>query len=104
LLELLDVTGCLVTIDAIGTQTEIAKMIVERGGDYLLPVKENQGQLYEDLEKLFSIEEREGFITPGYTLSGKWTIIMAGWRSGNAGLLRMQNVWITCEERTTGNS
>ncbi len=63
LLELLDITGCLVTIDAIATQTEIAKMIVERGGDYLLPVKENQGQLYEDLEKLFSIEEQEGFIT-----------------------------------------
>lgn len=67
LLELLDITGCLVTIDAIGTQTEIAKTIVERGGDYLLPVKENQGQLYEDLEKLFSIEESEGFITPGYS-------------------------------------
>jgi len=71
LLELLDITGCLVTIDAIGTQTEIAKTIVDRGGDYLLPVKENQGHLYEDLEKLFSIEEREGFITPGYTYTRK---------------------------------
>lgn len=67
LLELLDITGCLVTIDAIGTQTEIAKTIVEQGGDYLLAVKENQGQLYADMEKLFSIEEQEGFSTPGYS-------------------------------------
>jgi predicted transposase YbfD/YdcC len=87
LLELLDVTGCLVTIDAIGTQTEIAKMIVERGGDYLLPVKENQGQLYEDLEKLFSIEEREGFITPGYTYARKV--------DNNHGRLEIRECWAT---------
>jgi predicted transposase YbfD/YdcC len=67
LLELLDITGCIVTIDAIGTQIEIAKAIIERGGDYLLPVKENQGHLYEAMEKLFSIEEQEGFSTPGYS-------------------------------------
>jgi len=87
LLELLDVTGCLVTIDAIGTQTEIAKKIVERGGDYLLPVKENQGQLYEDLEKLFSIEEREGFITPGYTNARKV--------DNNHGRLEIRECWAT---------
>lgn len=44
---------CLVTIDAIGTQTEIAGQIVEQGGDYLLEVKENQSHLYQDLEYLF---------------------------------------------------
>ena len=87
LLELLDITGCLVTIDAIGTQTEIAKMIVERGGDYLLPAKENQGQLYEDLEKLFSIEEREGFITPGYTYTRKV--------DNNHGRLEIRECWAT---------
>ena len=87
LLELLDITGCLVTIDAIGTQMEIAKMIVERGGDYLLPVKENQGQLYEDLEKLFGIEEREGFITPGYTYVRKV--------DDNHGRLEIRECWAT---------
>lgn len=71
LLKLLDITGCLVTVDAIGTQTEIAATILEQGGDYLLPVKENQGQLYENLESLFSIEEQEGFTTPGYTYTRK---------------------------------
>jgi predicted transposase YbfD/YdcC len=67
LLQLLDITGCLVTIDAIGTQTEIAETIINQGGDYLLSVKENQPQLYEDLERLFSIDEQEGFSSSGYS-------------------------------------
>lgn len=87
LLELLDITGCLVTSDALGTQTEIAKTIIDRGGDYLLPVKENQGQLYEDLEKLFSIEEREGFITPGYTYTRKG--------DANHGRVEIRECWAT---------
>ncbi len=87
LLELLDITGCLVTIDAIGTQTEIAETIVDRGGDYLLPVKENQGQLFEDMEKLFGIEEQEGFITPGYTYARKV--------DDNHGRLEIRECWAT---------
>lgn len=53
LLRLLDISGCIVTIDAIGTQTEISKTIIEGGGDYLLCVKENQGHLFEDVQYLF---------------------------------------------------
>ena len=71
LLQLLDVSGCLVTIDAMGTQTEIAETIFDQGGDYLLAVKENQGQLYENLERLFSIDEQEGFSDPGYSYTRK---------------------------------
>ena len=87
LLELLDIAGCLVTIDAIGTQSEIAKKVVDGGGDYLLPVKENQGQLFEDMEKLFSIEEREGFITPGYTYARKV--------DDNHGRVEIRECWAT---------
>jgi len=54
LLRVLELTGCIVTIDAIGCQTKIAEMIVQQGGDYLLAVKENQGQLYQDLQDLFA--------------------------------------------------
>jgi predicted transposase YbfD/YdcC len=61
LLHLLELSGCLVTIDAIGTQTEIAQQIVEQGGDYLLAAKENQGHLYEDLENLFQLERQQEF-------------------------------------------
>jgi predicted transposase YbfD/YdcC len=50
LLELLDLDGALVTIDAIGCQKAIAKKIVDRGGDYVLVVKANQGRLLEDIQ------------------------------------------------------
>jgi predicted transposase YbfD/YdcC len=53
LLALLDLKGCLVTIDAIGCQKGIAKQIVEAGGDYVLQVKENQPILLEDIKTCF---------------------------------------------------
>ncbi len=49
LLDALDLRGCTVTIDAMGCQKEIARHIRERGGDYVLAVKENQGTLYDDV-------------------------------------------------------
>jgi predicted transposase YbfD/YdcC len=54
LFKLLEVKGCIVMVDAIGTQTKIAKTIIEQGGDYILAVKENQGHLYEDIHDLFA--------------------------------------------------
>ena len=53
LLQLLDVRGCLVTIDAAGTQTKIAATIVEREADYLLALKKNQKGLAEDVQTLY---------------------------------------------------
>lgn len=52
LLELLDLEGALVTIDAMGCQKEIAEQVVEQGGDYVLTVKENQPKLYEEIGRL----------------------------------------------------
>jgi predicted transposase YbfD/YdcC len=49
LLELLDLHGALVTIDAMGCQKAIAAKVVEGGGDYVLTVKENQEQLLTDI-------------------------------------------------------
>jgi len=53
LLELLDLEGAVVTIDAMGCQKEIAAGIVSGGGQYVLAVKENQPHLYEDIERAF---------------------------------------------------
>ena len=50
LLEMLEIKGCIVTIDAMGTQTEIAKSIIDNGGDYILALKENQKTLYNDVK------------------------------------------------------
>jgi predicted transposase YbfD/YdcC len=61
LLKLLNVLGCVVTIDAMGTQTNIAKTIVEANADYVLSVKENQGHLYEDISVLFAVDQAQDF-------------------------------------------
>src|SRR5256886_14142137 len=50
LLEMLDLHGALVTIDAMGCQKEMAKQIVAGGGDYVLAVKGNQEHLLEDIQ------------------------------------------------------
>lgn len=50
LLELLDLHGALVTIDAMGCQKAIARKVMDRGGDYVLTVKDNQEHLLEDIE------------------------------------------------------
>jgi predicted transposase YbfD/YdcC len=63
LLELLELRGCIVTIDAMGTQKKIAERIIEEGADYILPVKENQPQLHGDIKLLFETENLEGFET-----------------------------------------
>jgi predicted transposase YbfD/YdcC len=51
LLELLCVKGALVTIDAMGCQKDIAAKIIERGGDYVLTVKDNQPTLLADIQE-----------------------------------------------------
>jgi predicted transposase YbfD/YdcC len=61
LLELLELSGCLVTIDAIACQTEIARRIVAAGADYVLAVKQNQKQLYDDVSWFFLVNIAENF-------------------------------------------
>jgi predicted transposase YbfD/YdcC len=53
LLELLDLNGAVVTIDAMGCQKDIAAKIIAGGGQYELAVKENQPHLYEDIARAF---------------------------------------------------
>lgn len=66
LLGLLVIKGCLVTIDAMGCQTEIAEQIIDQGGDYLLAVKKNQKYLYEDIKHLFKHATAENFERTGF--------------------------------------
>ena len=53
LLEMLEVSGCIVTIDAMGCQKEITETIVEEGADYVLALKDNQSGLREEAEAIF---------------------------------------------------
>ena len=61
LLQLLELAGCIITIDAMGCQREIAREIIEAQADYLLAVKENQGRLYDDVRDLFEGAEEYDF-------------------------------------------
>jgi predicted transposase YbfD/YdcC len=54
LLEMLALEGAIVTIDAMGCQTEIAQKIIDRGGDYVLNVKGNQPTLRNGIEEVFA--------------------------------------------------
>jgi predicted transposase YbfD/YdcC len=53
LLDMLYIKGCLITIDAMGCQKTIAKAITDKGADYILAVKENQGHLLDDIKEAF---------------------------------------------------
>src|SRR2546425_1480860 len=54
LLQQLALAGCIVTIDAMGTQTKIADQIIEQAGEYALALKDNQGNLYEEVKATFA--------------------------------------------------
>ena len=58
LLEMLELKGAIISIDAIGCQKEIAKKIVNGGGDYVLAVKDNQPSLHEAIRTFF-VERHE---------------------------------------------
>jgi len=72
LLEALEVEGCIVTIDAMGCQTEIAEKIIMREANYVLALKENQGNLYEDAVHLF--DDLEGSQYKAYAFDYDKTI------------------------------
>lgn len=61
LLEIIELSGCLVTIDAMGCQTEIAKKIVEAGADYVLAVKGNQPSLHDGIRAFFERPLEDNF-------------------------------------------
>lgn len=67
LLRLLDVSGCIVTIDAMGCQTAIAEQIIAQQADYVLAVKGNQANLYEDTALFFHLAQQNDFQKVTYT-------------------------------------
>lgn len=60
LLELLDIEGSIVTIDAMGTQVAIAEMVIDRKADYILSVKGNQPELLEQVKGRFEKQAPAG--------------------------------------------
>ena len=72
LLKLLDISGCIITIDAMGTQKKIAKTIIDKGADYILAVKENHKDLYKQTVLFF--DQMEQMKQQGYSFQQDTTV------------------------------
>ena len=64
LLEKLELSGCIVTLDAMGCQRAIAKQVKEGGGDYVLSLKRNQPELAREVGEYFEAAREEDFDRP----------------------------------------
>ena len=65
LLEMLDVSGCIITADAMSCQKEIVKKIAEKGADYVLSLKDNQPTMRREVEEYFEAARQESRDYPG---------------------------------------
>ena len=61
LLKVLDISGCIVTIDAMGCQKKIAEEIIDSEADYILALKGNQGNLAKNVEAFFTEADEKGY-------------------------------------------
>jgi predicted transposase YbfD/YdcC len=95
LLELLDVRGATVTIDAMGCQKNIAQKIVDGQGDYYLAVKENQPQLYQKVKSLLDEAILENFAGMKHDCFEQ--------SNGGHGRIETRRVWITPDVKWLGD-
>ncbi|MHB8765465.1 MAG: ISAs1 family transposase [Deferrisomatales bacterium] len=89
LLGLLEISGCVVTIDAMGCQKKIAETIVARGADYVLAVKDNQPGLLEDIKPFF--EDVIAGAPPSASMGFVETV------DGDHGRIETRRHWITSD-------
>jgi len=92
LLKALEISGCIITIDAMGCQKSNAKEIVERGAEYILALKDNQGNLFEDVKLLFDDLEESGY--KAYTVDYHKTV------NKGHGRIEIRECWTISETAT----
>lgn len=63
LLQVLNIVGCIITIDAMGCQTKIANAIIKKQGEYVLAVKENQENLLTEIKDYFDDAEKTNYLS-----------------------------------------
>ncbi len=91
LLALIDVSGAVVTIDAMGCQKEIARTIIQEKGDYVLQLKGNQGGLHDETVQLFDECLRDDCLGIEYTT--------AGTTNKGHGRIEQRTIWATEDVR-----
>jgi len=112
LLKLLEIRGCIVTIDAMGCQKHIAEVIIDKGADYVFSLKGNQGRLHNDVELFFQEQRKENFkdVVVDYheTVDGGhgrietrryWTTSDIGWLQGKEDWKGLKTICMVERER-----
>jgi len=115
LIELLDVRGATITIDAMGCQKKIAETIVDGGGDYILGLKDNQPTMRQEVEQFFELARADAFrdtrCDQGQSIDGDHGRIEVrrvfasddiGWMADKAQWKNLQSVVMIESERTIG--
>lgn len=92
LLRQLALGGCLVTIDAMGCQTEIAEQVLVQDADYVLALKENQPTLYEEVVDTFAQARSSGFAEYSITTWDHWRQVNKG-----HGRLETREHWVLAD-------
>ncbi len=92
ILRMLALKGCIVTIDAMGCQTEVAQTIRVGEGDYVLALKKNQGRLHDDVEALFT----EALASPGGGLARDTYRAV----DGDHGRIEIRQAWVITDAAT----
>ena len=93
LLKRLALEDCIITVDALNCQRKIAATVIEQGGDYAMAVKENQEQLYQVLEKLFTPEGRRWVDCDTYET-----------RDRGHGRVEQRQCWLPCKKAGTSSA
>jgi predicted transposase YbfD/YdcC len=117
LLEMLALQGAVVTIDAMGCQKEIARTITEQGADYVLALKTNHPQLYEDVTLFLDDAKASGFagIEHAYheTVDGEhgrvetrryWITSQIDWLGATASWAKLTSIGLVESRRDLGDT
>ncbi len=116
LLKMLDLTGATVTIDAMGCQKEIAKVIIDQEADYVLALKENHPTLYDDVTLFFEDGKATEFAEIDHehheTVDGDhgrietrryWITSDIEWRGAKASWSHLQSIGMVESRREIGD-
>jgi len=112
LLKMLDIKGCIVTIDAMGCQKKIAKTIIDKGADYVFSLKGNQSSLHDNVKLYFQDEKENGFKNGSFDFyesidaeHGKieirkyWTTSDIDWLQGKENWEKLETICMVYRER-----
>lgn len=116
LLKLLEIEGCIVTIDAMGCQKYIAETIIEKNADYVFSLKGNQSNLHDDVKLFFQTQKENDFKAVSFdyheTLDGDhgkieirkyWTTSDISWLQGKENWKNLETICMVERERQFDN-